>query len=162
MDGRVRYTKMVIRQSFLSLLKGQAVDKVTVSDICRLAEINRATFYRHYENQYSILHELELDLLDQSPPPQPGQSPGEIFQTAFQALWEKREDWRLLLSGGTDPGLWARLYRFLEERLPQGGDEERRRFLLHGLSGLTLDWMGAGFQCSPQQMAASAVQYFTT
>lgn len=159
-DGRVRYTKMVIRQSFLSLLKEQPVDKVTVSDICRLAEINRATFYRHYENQYSILHELELDLLDQTPPPQASQSPAEIFAAAFQALWEKREEWKLLLSGGADPGLWARLYQFLGGRLPQGPNEKNHRFLLHGLSGLTLDWMQDGFHEPFEKMTASAVQYF--
>lgn len=160
-DGRVRYTKMVIRQSFLSLLKEQAVDKITVSDICRLAEINRATFYRHYENQYGILYELELDLLSQAPPPQEGQSLAEALQTAFQLLWEKREEW-MLLDPGTDSGLWTKLYHFLSERLGQSSDEEKHRFLLYGLSGLTLEWMQNGFQESAGQMTARAAQYFMT
>lgn len=160
-DGRVRYTKMVIRQSFLSLLKEQAVDKITVSDICRLAEINRATFYRHYENQYGILYELELGLLSQIPSPQENQSLGSALQTAFQDLWEKREEW-MLLDPGTDPGLWGKLFHFLSDRLPQSKDKEKHRFLLYGLSGLTLDWMQGGFQESAEQMTARAAQYFMT
>lgn len=160
-DGRVRYTKMVIRQSFLSLLKEQAVDKITVSDICRLAEINRATFYRHYENQYGILSELELNLLAEAPPPQEGQSPSKALYTVFQSLWEKREEWSLL-SANADPGLWDKLHHFLGERLPQGADEKKHRFLLYGLSGLTLDWMKDGFREPIQEVTARAVQYFKT
>lgn len=163
-DGRVRYTKMVIRQSFLFLLKEQAIDKITVADVCRLAEINRATFYRHYDNQYSILYELELDLLNQAPPPQAEHSPGEAMAAAVQGLYEKQEEWKTLLASGADPSLFAKLYRFLEERLPwlEGGegDQPVHRFLLHGLSGLLLDWMSGGFREPEEEMTALAVQYF--
>ncbi len=163
-DGRVRYTKMVIRQSFLSLLKEQAIDKITVADICRLAEINRATFYRHYDNPYGILYELELALLSQAEPPQADHSPGEAIALAVQGLAGKQEEWKPLLSSGADPSLFTKLYLFLEERLfqPGGGDPEEsaRRFLLHGLSGLLLDWMSGGFREPAEQMTALAVQYF--
>lgn len=151
---------MVIRQSFLSLLKEQAVDKVTVADICRLAEINRATFYRHYENQYGILHELERDLLGQVPAPREGQSPGEVMAEAVQGLWEKAAEWKQLLAPNADPGLSAKLYRFLSERFPTGKDDTDHRFLLHGLSGLLTDWMTDGFRETAEQMTAQAVQYF--
>lgn len=151
---------MVIRQSFLSLLKEQAVDKVTVADICRLAEINRATFYRHYENQYGILHELEWDLLGQVPAPQEGQSPGEVMAGAVQGLREKAEEWKQLLVPNADPGLSAKLYRFLSERFPAEKDNTDHRFLLHGLSGLLTDWMTGGFQEPAEKMTAQAVQYF--
>ena len=130
-DGRVRYTKMVIRQSFLSLLQEQSVDKITVSDICRLAEINRATFYRHYENQYGILYELEFDLLGQVQLPQGGESMKETLNAAFYGLREKKEDWMRFLASNADPGLPAKLYRFLEERLPLQNDDKTHRFLLY-------------------------------
>ena len=163
-DGRVRYTKMVIRQSFLFLLKEQAIDKITVADVCRLAEINRATFYRHYDNQYSILYELELDLLAQVPPPQSEHSPGQAIAAAVQGLGDKQEEWKPLLSSGVDPSLSAKLYRFLGDRLPwlesENPDKPAHRFLLHGLSGLLLDWMSGGFREPAEQMTALAVQYF--
>ena len=158
-DGRVRYTKMVIRQSFLTLLKEQSVDKITVADVCRLAEINRATFYRHYENQYGILYELELGLLDQVSPPQEEQSLKERLEAALHGLREKREEWTPLLSPNADPGLPAKLYRFWEQRLSLGKGGRTHRFLLHGLSGLIADWMAGGFSEPPEEMAALAVQY---
>jgi len=150
---------MVIRQAFLSLLGEQTVDKITVADVCRLAEINRATFYRHYDNQYGILRELEQNLLDQVPLPPEPQSPGDLLAAALQGLWDKREEWNPLLAPSPDPGLWAKLYQFLRERLPLGEDTSHR-FLLHGLSGLLLDWMSGGFREPPEQMTAQAVRYF--
>lgn len=47
-DARVRYTKMVIKNSFVKLLAKKPLEKVTVKETCELSEINRATFYKHY------------------------------------------------------------------------------------------------------------------
>ena len=39
-DARVRYTQMVIKNSFIKLLEQKALNKVTVKEICELSEIN--------------------------------------------------------------------------------------------------------------------------
>lgn len=150
---------MVIRQSFLFLLKEQTIDKITVADICRLAEINRATFYRHYENQYSVLYELENDLLEQLQPSGETGTVTEFLSAAFQGLMEKKEEWDLLLASSPDPGFPAKLYRFLQAHFPPEGDDMGRRFLLYGLSGLLMDWMSGGFQETAEQMSRAAAQY---
>lgn len=159
-DGRVRYTKMVIRQSFLFLLKEQPMEKITVADICRLAEINRATFYRHYESQYGVLYELEDRLLEEAAPDHGDGEVQERLRLLFQALAEKKQEWELLLSSKADPGLSLRLCFFLERELSPGGKEMDRRFFLHGLSGLTMEWMEGGFREPAEQMAECAATYF--
>lgn len=53
-DRRVRYTKKVIKESLLELLKTTPFEQITVKALCQKAEINRATFYTHYET-YSPL-----------------------------------------------------------------------------------------------------------
>lgn len=163
---------MVIRQSFLSLLGERELSGVTVADICRLAEINRATLYRHYESPQAILRELERELLEQVPFPPEGESPEAILSGAIGGLWEKREEWKPLLRWDSGPDLPAKLYHFLRERLPwpeesspsdpgvMGEGERARRFLLHGLSGLLTDWMTGGFLEPAEQMTACAVQYY--
>ena len=45
-DARVRYTHRVLKESFLSLLREKPVNKITVKEVCELAELNRATFYQ--------------------------------------------------------------------------------------------------------------------
>ena len=47
-DARKRYTQMVLKQSLLKLLKEKPVNKITVKEVCELAQLNRATFYAHY------------------------------------------------------------------------------------------------------------------
>lgn len=40
-DRRTRYTRQVIKEAFLKLLEEKEYPKITVTEICRLAEINR-------------------------------------------------------------------------------------------------------------------------
>lgn len=64
-DARVRYTKMVIKNSFTELLKKKPVNKITVKEICELSEINRATFYKYYCDAYDLLEKMEQEFLDE-------------------------------------------------------------------------------------------------
>ena len=64
-DRRVRYSLMVIKQSFITLLKKKPISKITIKEICDVADVNRATFYAHYMDQYDLLHQIEQDLIDE-------------------------------------------------------------------------------------------------
>ena len=48
-DRRSKYTRMIIKDTFLELLKEKSYDKINVSQICKNAEITRTTFYLHYK-----------------------------------------------------------------------------------------------------------------
>ena len=44
-------TKKLIRSTFAQLIKeNDGLDKVTVSELVRRADINRGTFYNHYDS----------------------------------------------------------------------------------------------------------------
>lgn len=58
MDRRTRYTKMVIQEAFYDLIKTKPFSKITISDICKHADISRPTFYLHYEDIYALLDEI--------------------------------------------------------------------------------------------------------
>ena len=64
-DARVRYTKMVIVQNFARLLKEKPINKITVKEICNLAQINRTTFYKHYLDVYDLLDKIEAQFLEE-------------------------------------------------------------------------------------------------
>lgn len=59
MDKRVVKTKRVVFRALLSLLQDQSVTDVTVTDVCRLAMINRKTFYSHYESPIQAFLDME-------------------------------------------------------------------------------------------------------
>ena len=61
-DVRVRYTKMIIKENFVELLKKKHISKITVKEICELSEINRSTFYKHYEDVYDLLRSMIMEM----------------------------------------------------------------------------------------------------
>lgn len=62
-DRRTKYTKMVIKQAFSELIRQKPIEKITITDICTLAEISRPTFYFHYQDIYALLDETGDEML---------------------------------------------------------------------------------------------------
>jgi len=63
-DRRVKYTRMVLKESFINLLEKKDISRITIKEICENADINRATFYSHYSDQYDLLRKIEDEFLD--------------------------------------------------------------------------------------------------
>lgn len=62
-DRRVRKTKNAIKQAFIKLLAEKELERITIQDITTLADVNRGTFYLHYEDNYILLSDLEDEIL---------------------------------------------------------------------------------------------------
>lgn len=65
MDRRIKYTKKVIKETFLELLEEKEITKITVLELCKKADINRATFYRYYLDIFDLLEKLEEEFVDE-------------------------------------------------------------------------------------------------
>lgn len=61
-DLRVVKTKRALKNSLLELLKVKTFEKITVSDICKTAMINRVTFYSHYQDKYDLFLDYINDI----------------------------------------------------------------------------------------------------
>ena len=55
LDPRVRRTRLLLEQAFMSLLEEKGFQAVTVQDITERAGVNRATFYAHFTDKYALL-----------------------------------------------------------------------------------------------------------
>jgi len=62
-NRKIRYTKMVLRDSLTELMKTKSILSITIKDICELADISRSTFYAHYKDQYDLLRQIEEETL---------------------------------------------------------------------------------------------------
>ncbi len=58
-NRRVRYTKTVLRESLIELLQTKPISRITVTDICTKADLNRGTFYNYYCDAYDLLAQIE-------------------------------------------------------------------------------------------------------
>ena len=62
MDRRTKYTLTTIKDSMLKLMEKKEISKITVTELCSLADINRATFYKYYVDIYDLIEKIELEL----------------------------------------------------------------------------------------------------
>ena len=53
-DKRSQRTQRLIKRVFMALLKEKPIEQITVTELCRIADINRSTFYQYYGDIYSI------------------------------------------------------------------------------------------------------------
>ena len=54
-DLRITKSKLAIKQAFIELVETKGYDKVSVCDIAKKANINRNTFYLHYEDKDDLV-----------------------------------------------------------------------------------------------------------
>lgn len=168
-DGRVRYTKMVIRSSLIALLREKPIAKVTVTEICRGANVNRATFYAHYADPVDLLHSIEAETTADIT----GKL-GNAFSTAdpdlketltrvFEYIRDNAETCAVLLSDGGDNSFQAQVVGMLEKRfisewtaaraVSREDAEYLYTFAAIGSVGLIHKWLGEGMKKSPAEMA---------
>jgi len=60
---KTRYTRMVLRESLMELMKAKPISAINIKEICVLADISRSTFYTYYADQYDLLKKIEEDTI---------------------------------------------------------------------------------------------------
>lgn len=61
-NKRKKTSAMKIKKAFIGFLQKKEINEITVSDICKEAEINRSTFYANYLDIYDLADKLRDDL----------------------------------------------------------------------------------------------------
>ncbi len=54
-DPRIRRTRQLLHGALLTLMQTKSFDEISVHDITDAATVNRATFYDHYTDKFSLL-----------------------------------------------------------------------------------------------------------
>ncbi len=113
-DRRAKRTALQIKDTALSLMEQKAIHEITVSEICKTCQINRATFYDHYRDVFDLVQDLQSDLLLEleqlmntvSPENTPDDVVSRLF---FDFLTEHRRTMTLLLTCEQSQGFVKRL-----------------------------------------------------
>lgn len=165
-DARVRYTRMIIEKSFLELLGEKSVAKITVTELCQKAQINRATFYKHYLDVPDLMEKLEENLFDQI---RAAFSAKEVALESFllkMLHYTCQEQERFFLLGGEngDPSLMTKTfmvcyesaYPLLAKNIPNMKESERQmlyHYISHGAGAVLTWWIKNNMQESPEEIA---------
>lgn len=63
-DRRITKTKAAIKEAFFSIIKDKKSSKITVTEIANRANIDRKTFYLHYDSPEAIMDEFYKNLIN--------------------------------------------------------------------------------------------------
>lgn len=166
-DARVRYTRMVIRDAFLSLLREKSIKQITVTELCAISEINRATFYKHYRDTYDLLEQIELEMLShlrETAEQLRGDNARERFVLLLENTREHHQEYAAVGSENGDPNFSQRVSACLYgtagasvfRKLPELSEEKREMlycFLERGGSGVLERWIRRGMTEEPEKVA---------
>jgi len=163
-DARIRYTRMVIEDCFLALLQEKPANKVTVTELCQMAQINRATFYKHYLDIPDLLEKTEEKLLE--PIHRIYQSAQNIEQTFLDLMiYLKNNVQRYMVLGSVhgDPSLMSKMFELCmresafmtNANLPKLDVHHQNllhHYLSYGIGGVLQNWIQNGMQQTPEEM----------
>lgn len=106
-DTRVQYTKKVLHNAILELLKEKSIDKVTVKEICETAGLNRGTFYLHYNSPADLLKDVENQFIANNmkyfDSYWNAQRQITFLDQLFECISKNRDICRILMSSNADP-----------------------------------------------------------
>ena len=169
-DRRVRYTKMVLKDSFISLLEKKDISQITVKEICENADINRATFYSHYTDVYDLLKRIENELLEnvnvyllQLYHKVKKVDEAELTEKIFAYIKDNAKLCRLLLSERGDLSFQKKIMILVYDKiindLTDNSNISREdaeyvySFAITGCVGLVQKWLDENMKKSPRFMA---------
>ncbi|WP_367369854.1 TetR/AcrR family transcriptional regulator [Pediococcus parvulus] len=67
-DRRTIYTVNVIKDSFLELIQDKPYSKISIKEICKVADISRSTFYLHFKSINDVLNVILDDAIKMTSP----------------------------------------------------------------------------------------------
>ena len=62
-DKRITKTKRALKSALLKLLTTQAFDVISITELCKIANVSRITFYTHYKDKFALLDDIFNDML---------------------------------------------------------------------------------------------------
>lgn len=164
-DGRVRYTKLVIKENLLKLLAEKPIQKITVKEICELAQINRATFYTHYHDPLDLLEQIENELFDDlsSAFSAKYDDIDHLTQAALAVIERNIDLCRILFSENGDRLFLRRMMEIAREKTIADWRQQYPRatprqlellytFIVNGSVALIEQWVRTGMQETPLEL----------
>ena len=62
-DRRITKTKRSLKEAMVSMLSKEDFEHISITELCREAEVSRITFYSHYNDKYALLDDIFNDML---------------------------------------------------------------------------------------------------
>ncbi|HHV59731.1 MAG TPA: TetR/AcrR family transcriptional regulator [Clostridiaceae bacterium] len=170
LDRRAKYTRMVLKESLINLLEKKDISKITIKEICDDADINRATFYSHYNDQYDLLRKIEDELLNNVSDyiealykADNSRDDVSLVEEIFEYIKQNGKLCRLLLNERGDLNFQKKVMMLVYDRIVNELTDNNNitkedaeciySFFITGCVGLVQKWLNDGMKKSARYMA---------
>ncbi len=178
LDRRIVKSKRAMRNAVLSLMQEKDFKEISISEIVRIAELNRGTFYKHYQYKEDILNEIidEVisDLIKSFREPYKGRKTFEVNELTtsaikiFDHVSNYATFYSLIVKSHTLAGFQHKFCSILKELAINDFHEEFQNtridrelhvsYQAYAILGLVIEWINGGFKYSSIYMAEQLLQ----
>ena len=167
-------SRKLINDALADLLQEKSLDKITVTDVVRRADINRGTFYAHYADIPDVLNHLIEKTMNQLRDAVSRQAPEtpHMSQVILRQIQSILEDdlafYQKIMSSSAYPMLAEQLvdvvleYLMQNEQAFEAGSHEdfllSIRFCAGGLSRLYRDWFAGKIPLTLDELTEKSIQ----
>ena len=159
-------SKTLIRDALIKLLNNQKdISSITVSDIVKVANINRGTFYNHYNNIMDVLEEIENELFEELLKLLKKHSPlanaSDFLYSLIEYFKQQEKNYKPIVKGLSKTVLDNLILKFItqiKEIMPDV-DEIMMLFIINGLTGLYFDYLEGKIDMSLDELCTQCISY---
>jgi len=174
---KVRYTKMVVRDSLMELMKTRSILSISIKDICELADISRSTFYAHYKDQYDLLKQTQEetiawfeDILNKYKDKNNRRETLQMLEEMLTYVANNGNTIQVLLSENGDIDFQKKLFyhfimhnqvtkHFSGNQKDDGTTTYYSAFLVHGAIGLLQYWLKNNMAMPVEKLARMMIKW---
>lgn len=153
-EGRNRYVIQHITAALIDLMGKHAFEEITISQICQVAQVGRASFYRNFDSKRDILEKRLIVLIQEWG--KEFEDTGDInafSETLLKHYYKHRDFYLLLYRHGLSVMIYDNLRAACKLDEAQSNPERYGKSMFAGmLFGWLDEWMRQGMPESPEEL----------
>ncbi|MEH7414588.1 TetR/AcrR family transcriptional regulator [Neobacillus drentensis] len=177
-DRRIIKSKKAMRDALISLMQEKDFKDITIMEIVETAELNRGTFYKHYQYKEDLLNEMIdeviTDLIESYREPYKNIDLFEVNNLTtsaikiFDHVSKYANFYSLIFQSETLNGFERKLCTVLKDLAlndlidcfpkPSINPELHASYQAYAILGLIIEWISGGFKYSPSYMAEQLLE----
>lgn len=168
-NQRVMLTKRLLKESLIRLMEEKSIQKISISELCKNAGINRVTFYNHYRTQFDLLREIEVDVAEalheelRKQQIDGGTPLDKRVEVICTYLKNNSELAKLLFENNSAesefaidmfrvPHIWETICSNLSKKYGEKGKKLLVTFMMHGTYSMIREWLLSGMEQTPEEI----------
>lgn len=164
-------TKKAFREVLLELLQTKPLNKITITEICEMADMNRSTFYAHYVEVGDLLRDIGNEILSNLPKVYDmGGSKRKSVRASdlelfFSYVKKNAFEFRILLIDSDSKYFCDRLksailhyYLSVNHEYLTQGKEFQLIYSVNGAVGMMVEWIKRDFPFEPKEFTKMVLE----